>query len=28
MDWVVVDASVAIKWVCSEDLSLQAMSIR
>jgi predicted nucleic acid-binding protein len=28
MEWVVVDASVAIKWVYSEDLSQQALSIR
>lgn len=28
MEWVVVDASVAIKWVYSEELSQQALSIR
>lgn len=28
MDWVVVDASVAIKWVYSEDLSQQALAVR
>ena len=28
MDWAVVDASVAIKWVYSEDLSNQALAIR
>lgn len=28
MDWAVVDASVAIKWVYSEDLSPQALSVR
>lgn len=28
MDWAVVDASVAIKWVYSEDLSQQALSTR
>lgn len=28
MDWVVVDASVAIKWVYSEELSLNAIRVR
>lgn len=28
MNWVVVDASVAIKWVFSEELSQQALAIR